>query len=107
MHTTVQFVGPLSVVEPALADHAEAVVSEAVSNAVRHSGGTALTVQIKVEDELSIEVSDNGCGIPDGVTSSGLTNLRRRADQAGGTFEIGSPPDGGTVLRWCAPLLTQ
>ncbi|MEB3019986.1 GAF domain-containing sensor histidine kinase [[Mycobacterium] crassicus] len=106
LHTTVQFVGPLSVVESGLADHAEAVVSEAVSNAVRHSGATTLTVQVKVEDELSIEVSDNGCGIPDGVTSSGLTNLRRRADQAGGTFEICSPPDGGTVLRWCAPLMT-
>ncbi|MEB3032235.1 GAF domain-containing sensor histidine kinase [[Mycobacterium] nativiensis] len=106
LHTTVQFVGPLSVVESGLADHAEAVVSEAVSNAVRHSGASTLTVQVKVEDELSIEVSDNGCGIPDGVTSSGLTNLRRRAEQAGGTFEIGSPPDGGTVLRWCAPLMT-
>ncbi|HTM83823.1 MAG TPA: GAF domain-containing sensor histidine kinase [Mycobacterium sp.] len=107
LHTTVQFVGPLSVVESVLADHAEAVVSEAVSNAVRHAGATALTVQIKVEDELSIEVCDNGCGIPDGVTSSGLANLRQRADEAGGTFEFGSPPDGGTVLRWCAPLLTQ
>lgn len=107
LHTTVQFVGPLSVVEPVLADHAEAVVSEAVSNAVRHSGASALTVAVKVEDELCIDVSDNGCGIPAGITSSGLTNLRRRAEQAGGTFEIGSPPDGGTVLRWCAPLLTQ
>ena len=32
-----QFVGPLSVVDAALADHAEAVVREAVSNAVRHA----------------------------------------------------------------------
>ena len=102
-----QFVGPLSVVEPALADHAEAVVSEAVSNAVRHSGAGTLTVAVKVEDELSIEVRDDGCGIPDGVTCSGLTNLRRRAEQAGGSFDIDSAPDGGTVLRWCAPLLTQ
>ncbi|MEO6793590.1 MAG: GAF domain-containing sensor histidine kinase [Mycobacterium sp.] len=106
LHTTVQFVGPLSVVESVLADHAEAVVSEAVSNAVRHSGATALTVQVKVEDELSIEVCDNGCGIPEGITASGLANLRQRAAQAGGTFDIGSPPEGGTVLRWCAPLLT-
>lgn len=107
LHSTVQFVGPLSVVEPALADHAEAVVSEAVSNAVRHSGAGTLTVAVKVEDELSIEVRDDGCGIPDGVTCSGLTNLRRRAEQAGGSFDIDSAPDGGTVLRWCAPLLTQ
>ena len=38
LRTTVQFVGPLSVVEADLADHAEAVVREAVSNAVRHAG---------------------------------------------------------------------
>lgn len=105
LHTTVQFVGPLSVVEPVLADHAEAVVSEAVSNAVRHSGATELTVQIKVEDDLSIEVRDNGRGLPEVITRSGLTNLQRRAEQAGGTFSIESAPGGGAVLRWSAPLL--
>ncbi|HEX7321483.1 MAG TPA: GAF domain-containing protein, partial [Mycobacterium sp.] len=52
LHTTVQFVGPLSVVDGALADHAEAVVSEAVSNVVRHAGATKLTVQVRVEDDL-------------------------------------------------------
>lgn len=105
LHTTVQFVGPLSVVEPALADHAEAVVSEAVSNAVRHSGATTLTVRIKVEDDLTIEVTDNGRGMPDVVTPSGLTNLRRRAEESGGTFSVTSAPTGGTVLHWSAPLL--
>lgn len=105
LHTTVQFVGPLSVVEPALADHAEAVVSEAVSNAVRHSGATTLTVRIKVEDDLTIEVTDNGRGMPDVVTRSGLTNLRRRAEESGGTFSVTSAPTGGTVLHWSAPLL--
>ncbi|MBS9534862.1 GAF domain-containing sensor histidine kinase [Mycobacterium sp. M1] len=107
LHTTVQFVGPLSVVEAALADHAEAVVSEAVSNAVRHSGASTLTVQIKVEDELCIEVADNGCGMPDVVTRSGLANLRQRADETGGTFAVESAPGGGTTLRWCAPLVAQ
>jgi two-component system sensor histidine kinase DevS len=33
----VQFVGPLSVVDAALADHAEAVVRDTVSNAVQHA----------------------------------------------------------------------
>ncbi|OBY32687.1 GAF domain-containing sensor histidine kinase [Mycolicibacter kumamotonensis] len=107
LHTTVQFVGPLSVVEPALADHAEAVVSEAVSNAVRHSGATELSVQIKVEDDLAIEVTDNGRGLPEVLTPSGLDNLRQRAAQAGGTFSVESAPGGGTVLRWSAPLMTQ
>lgn len=107
LHTTVQFVGPLSVVDAPLADHAEAVVSEAVSNAVRHSGGTTLSVQVKVEDELCIEVADNGGGIPEAITSSGLVNLRQRAEEAGGTLTLTAAPGGGTVLRWCAPLGTD
>ncbi|OMC44445.1 histidine kinase [Mycobacterium sp. IS-2888] len=105
LRTTVQFVGPLSVVDGALADHAEAVVREAVSNAVRHADATTLTVRVSVEDDLCIEVSDNGRGMPDEFTGSGLTNLRRRAEQAGGQFTIESAGTGGTVLRWSAPLL--
>ena len=104
-HATVQFVGPLSVVDAGLADHAEAVVSEAVSNAVRHARASTLSVQVKVEDDLCIEVLDDGCGIPADITGSGLANLRRRAEEAGGTFTIGPGPAGGTVLRWCAPLM--
>jgi two-component system, NarL family, sensor histidine kinase DevS len=106
LRTTVQFIGPLSVVDGALADHAEAVVREAVSNAVRHAEATTLSVLVKVEDDLCIEVSDNGRGMPDEFTGSGLTNLRQRAEQVGGEFRIESTPaTGGTLLRWSAPLL--
>lgn len=104
LRTTVQVVGPLSVVDATLADHAEAVVREAVSNAVRHAGASALTITVRVEDEVCIEVSDDGCGMPDDVTASGLTNLRRRAEAVGGAFSVVTPPGGGTVLRWSAPL---
>jgi signal transduction histidine kinase len=104
LRTSVQFIGPLSVVDATLADHAEAVVREAVSNAVRHANAGTLTVTVTVEDDLSIEVVDNGQGIPGDVTGSGLTNLRRRAEESGGSFLIESRPTGGTVLRWSAPL---
>ncbi len=104
LRTTVQYVGPLSVVDAGLADHAEAVVREAVSNAVRHSQARTLTITVRVEDELLIEVVDDGRGIPADVTPSGLTNLRRRAADAGGEFTVGDAPGGGTVLRWTAPL---
>lgn len=107
LHTTVHFDGPLSVVDGPLADHAEAVVREAVSNVVRHARATALSVQVTVDDDLHIEVTDNGCGMPDNVTASGLTNLRLRAEQAGGTCTVESPPGDGTVLRWSAPLPSQ
>jgi signal transduction histidine kinase len=104
LHITTQFIGPLSVVDAGLADHAEAVVREAVSNAARHANATTLTVSVKVEDELCIEVVDNGRGIPEHITGSGLTNLLQRAQQVGGAFTVDTPPTGGTLLRWSAPL---
>ncbi|WP_099039356.1 GAF domain-containing sensor histidine kinase [Mycobacterium neglectum] len=104
LRTSVQYVGPLSVVDATLADHAEAVVREAVSNAVRHAKAVSLAISVAVEDDLTIEVVDNGCGIEGDITGSGLTNLRKRADSAGGSFTIEAVPTGGTKLRWCAPL---
>ncbi|CRZ18316.1 sensor histidine kinase [Mycolicibacterium neworleansense] len=104
IHTSSRFIGPLSVVDATLADHAEAVLREAISNAVRHSGATELSVRVEVADDLSIEVSDNGCGIAAEVTESGLGNLRARALSAGGRFTITDRPGGGTVLHWAAPL---
>lgn len=105
LRTSVQYIGPLSVVDSVLADHAEAVVREAVSNAVRHAQASTLTVRVTVDDDLCIEVGDNGRGMPEEVTGSGLTNLRRRAEDAGGDFTVGAHPSGGTLLRWSAPLV--
>jgi signal transduction histidine kinase len=104
LRTSVQFVGPLSVVDAALADHAEAVVREAVSNAVQHADANTLTVTVNVGDDLLIEVADKGVGISGDITGSGLTNLWKRAENVGGSFTIGNIPGGGTVLRWSAPL---
>lgn len=104
LHTTVRYDGPLSVIEPDLADNAEAVVREAVSNAVRHGKASAISVTVTVNDDLHIEVADNGEGLAEVITESGLTNLRRRARDSGGDMSIEPAQDGGTVLRWWAPL---
>jgi signal transduction histidine kinase len=50
-------------------------------------------------------VSDNGCGIPaDNTRSSGLANMKHRAERLGGSCEISNPPEGGTRVHWVAPL---
>ncbi|PRC44179.1 histidine kinase, partial [Mycobacterium sp. ITM-2017-0098] len=104
LRTTVQFSGPLSVVDAVLADHAEAVVREAVSNAVRHADANSLAINVTASDELCIEVVDDGCGIDGDATVSGLGNLRQRAVDVGGTFTVEPGASGGTRLRWSAPL---
>lgn len=104
LHTTVQYTGPLSVVDTVLANHAEAVLREAVSNAVRHANATSLAINVSVEDDVRVEVVDDGVGISGDITESGLRNLRQRADNAGGEFTVENMPTGGTLLRWSAPL---
>lgn len=104
LHTTVQYTGPLSVVDTVLANHAEAVLREAVSNAVRHANATSLAINVSVEDDVRVEVVDDGVGISGDITESGLRNLRQRADDAGGEFTVENMPTGGTFLRWSAPL---
>jgi signal transduction histidine kinase len=104
--TTVRMEGPMTAVGAHLADYAEAVTTEAVSNALRHSGASRLTVEISVADMFILNVIDDGCGIPAGNTRhSGLANMKRRAEQLGGTCEITSLPAGGTRVHWVAPLI--
>jgi signal transduction histidine kinase len=103
--TTVRLHGPSTAVGGELAEHAEAVTTEAISNALRHSGASRLTVEVSVADMFVLDISDDGCGIPAGNRRrSGLANMKRRAEQLGGTCEITSPPEGGTRVRWIAPL---
>ncbi|MGK8488188.1 GAF domain-containing protein [Nocardia asiatica] len=105
IRTSVRIGGPLSVLEPELADHAEAVVREALSNTVRHSGAASVSVEITVADDLTIVVEDDGCGMPGEVTPSGLTNLARRAEEAAGSFTVASDgSSAGTRLCWKVPL---
>jgi len=103
--TTVHLAGPMSTVGADIAEHAEAVTAEAVSNSVRHSGATLLTVEVTVADQFTLEITDNGRGIPaDNKRRSGLANMLRRAEQVGGSCQVTTPPEGGTKVLWTAPL---
>ncbi|SDW38834.1 Histidine kinase-, DNA gyrase B-, and HSP90-like ATPase [Amycolatopsis xylanica] len=105
LHPTVSMAGTLDTLAPMLAKHAEAVVREAVGNAVRHARASNLMVNIGVRgDELRIAVGDDGIGIPADAEHRGLRNLLERAESAGGRLVISRGRPGGAHVEWTAPL---
>jgi signal transduction histidine kinase len=87
------------------------IVQEALTNAVRHSGGHAASVRLRYgTDDLEISVEDDGQGgnggtgspplrggIPGGRPpgSNGLAGMGERARALGGTMTAGPRPEGG------------
>ncbi|WP_439386774.1 sensor histidine kinase [Amycolatopsis lexingtonensis] len=105
VHPTVSMAGPVDALPTQLAEHVEAVVREAVSNAVRHADASSVSVSVAVKDDLvRVVVVDDGKGLPEGVTPSGLGNLRDRAEASGGSCTLGSGPEGGVRVEWTAPV---
>jgi signal transduction histidine kinase len=87
-------------------DHEELLFrigQEAVTNAVKHSGSAAVSVQVAVEPAaVDLTVRDDGAGFdPDRSYSGhlGLELMRARASEAGGRLTIESAPGAGTTVR--------
>ncbi|MDT0352857.1 sensor histidine kinase [Pseudonocardia charpentierae] len=103
--TSVRMSGAVdTLVAPGTGAHAVAVVREAVSNAVRHGGGTAVTVTVDATHDLQIDVVDDGVGIDPSAARSGLRNLEGRARECAGELTVRAEPLGGTRLSWRVPL---
>jgi two-component system, NarL family, sensor histidine kinase UhpB len=83
------------------------VLQEAVTNAMKHSGGDAITVGIEqIDDNLSLTVSDNGVGTPPVGASQagrGLSNMAQRARAVGGRCEVGAGQGAGTCVTLTLP----
>jgi signal transduction histidine kinase len=76
------------------------LVQEALSNAARHSGGSAVRVEVAERDEaVDVCVADNGHGFDPAATTGGfgLRGMRERVELAGGWMTIDSAPDGCSV----------
>ncbi|MBC2591329.1 sensor histidine kinase [Rhodococcus aetherivorans] len=101
----VQFAGAIDTLVPArIHPHAEAVLREGLSNALRHSQSEKISVSVTAGDEFTIEIVDDGIGLPDTPRRSGLANLERRAQQCGGRCSTGPGERGGTRVLWQVPL---
>lgn len=82
------------------------VAAEALANAVRHSGGTRIEVEVRVDGRfLELGVNDDGRGI-DGEAPRqgvGLASMRQRVDELGGDLLVESAA-GGTTMTARLPL---
>jgi signal transduction histidine kinase len=80
------------------------VVSEALTNVVRHSGADRAEVGIRRDNgRLLVEVSDDGSGGAD-PGGSGLRGLADRVAALDGKLQVDDPDGGGTVVRAAIPL---
>lgn len=80
------------------------IALEAVTNAVRHSGGSGCTVSLSTRQGLELTIEDDGAGIPPDVPKGfGLTSMQERAEQLGGSVTYESS-NRGTVVRAVLPL---
>ena len=81
------------------------VVAEALTNAAKHSGASAVSVEVEVAGEvLRVAVRDDGAGGADLARGTGLAGLKDRVEALGGRILLDSRPGAGTSLQAEFPL---
>ncbi|MBO0979169.1 sensor histidine kinase [Microbacterium sp. SD291] len=85
------------------------VVQEAQGNARRHSGAARVTIEVgSIGDRLCVRVRDDGVGtVRPRRGGVGLTSMRERAIELGGSLDIDSSQGYGTVVELQLPLGRQ
>jgi signal transduction histidine kinase len=75
------------------------IVQEALTNATRHARASQVTVRLNYDDDLLVEVVDDGAGAAaangNGGGGNGIIGMRERAAALGGSLDAGPLPGGG------------
>jgi signal transduction histidine kinase len=107
-HPRVVFDGPVdSAVGEDVASDMIATLREALSNVARHAQARQVDVEVIVDTDVRLRVTDDGIGPPDGETHEGhgLRNMATRAASHGGVCELRPAEPRGAVLEWRVPRL--
>jgi len=94
---------------PSVLDEVTQIGSEAIRNAMRHSGGSLVQVELAFEPSaFRLVVQDDGVGIPDGRLARaeqaghyGVVGMRERAQRLNGDLRVES--DGGARIELTVP----
>jgi signal transduction histidine kinase len=84
------------------------ILQEAVTNAMRHSGGSEIVLVSRYADDdgIAITISDNGKGLPSEIKGGrGLASMRTRAENLGGNL-VFKANEKGTVIQLAIPKTT-
>jgi two-component system, NarL family, sensor histidine kinase DevS len=97
--------GSLDDAPPEVVEEVLAVLNESLSNVAKHAEATAVQVTLAcTESQVLLRVADDGRGMQGSSRSSGLANMRRRAERFGGSFTWRDNLPRGTVVDWSVPL---
>ena len=101
-----RFVNDVDTLPDFIADQLVATVTEGLSNVVRHANATAAEVHIeRIPNGVSLQISDDGIGLPDEPKrSGGLSNMMWRAAELGGSCSVSPNEPAGTRLVWNVPV---
>jgi signal transduction histidine kinase len=107
--TSLRIEGAQKPLAPGIELSAYRIVQEALTNVRKHAAaGRADVVVSYGNDDVTIEVLDDGTGGPNGNGSGhGLIGMRERAALYGGTIVAGVRPEGGFRVRAVLPLQHQ
>lgn len=85
------------------------ITLEALHNITAHADARHCTITLDQRPaSLMVEVTDDGCGIQPGHHMGlGLTSMRERAAEIGGTLTVTAAPTGGTTVRVQLPSSQQ
>jgi len=99
---------PATPISPELRHNLFLAAKESVNNVVKHAQATAAWLRLQLEPNcFTLEIEDNGRGIPADAQNkgrSGLRNIRKRMEDIGGQVEFVPGSEGGTRVRLSAPL---
>jgi signal transduction histidine kinase len=74
------------------------IATEALTNVVRHSKATGALVRLRCDQRLELSITDDGPTNGAWAPGVGLTAMRERAAELGGSFQAGPTPTGGQVV---------
>ncbi len=102
IEVNVEIEGDSYLLDPDLGMNLLRIFQEAVTNVVRHSQASTLSLRLIYEpQQIHLQIRDNGHGfdptLP--IKGFGLTGMQQRCDSLGADFRLNSKPGSGTLIQ--------